>query len=256
VTTALRGGPAPAGPEEPTVNEDLLARYEAERAAAYRLYEPEAVSVVLGAGRRGKGDLVEESVAADGVPILARKGGGGTVVLSPGMAVLALVTEVASPYRNREYAVQINGWIREALSGLGVTGLEDRGISDLALGDVKIVGTSIFRRRLILFYQASILVENDIGLFARYLTYPSSVPDYRAGRGHDAFCTTLRRAGFAAGTREVIAALEAVVARELPRLRCPAPGPCCAHAAPMLRPCCAHAAHGDIPVLDTSQGGL
>lgn len=204
---------------EPTVNEDLLAAFERTGAAAHRLYEPDGVCVVLGAGRRGKGDLVEENVAADGIPVLARRGGGGTVVLSPGMVVLALVTEVASPYRNREYAVQINGWIREALSSLGVTGIVDRGISDLALGEVKIAGTSIFRRRLILFYQASILVANDVGLFERYLTYPSAAPDYRRGRGHRAFCTTLQRAGFPVETSDVIEALGPVVSRRLPRLR-------------------------------------
>jgi lipoate-protein ligase A len=208
-----------AGGGRATVNEDLLAGYESTHTPQWRIYEPCDVSVVLGAGRRGKGDLAEANIAGDGVPVLTRKGGGGTVVLSPGMVVLAIVTEVASPYRNREYAVQVNGWIREALSGLGVTGIEHRGISDLALGDVKIVGTSIFRRRLILFYQASILVANDVGLFERYLTYPSTVPDYRAGRSHGAFCTTLRKAGFRLSTRDVIAALDPVVARELPRLR-------------------------------------
>jgi lipoate-protein ligase A len=202
-----------------TVNEDLLVEYERTRVPAWRIYEPRETCVVLGAGRHGKGDVIEENAAADRVPVRARKGGGGTVVLSPGMVVLALVTEVASPFRNREYASRINGWIREALAGAGVDGVEERGISDLALGDVKIAGTSIFRRRLILFYQASLLVANDIGLFDRYLTYPSSAPDYRAGRGHGAFCTTLRRAGFALQVGDVIAALERVVACGLPSLR-------------------------------------
>jgi len=209
----------PAPPRAATVNEDLLAAYESTRVPAWRVYEPRGVSVVLGAGRRGKGDVIEESAAADGVPVLLRKGGGGTVVLSPGMAVVALVTEVLSPFRNREYASAINGWIREALAQIGVAGVEERGISDLALGDVKIAGTSIFRRRLILFYQASLLVSNDTGLFGRYLTYPSSVPDYRAGRSHDAFCTTLARAGYAVEVAEVVAALERVVACRLPSLR-------------------------------------
>ncbi len=202
-----------------TVNEDLLIEYERARVRAWRIYEPRDTCVVLGAGRHGKGDVIEENAAADRVPVLSRKGGGGTVVLAPGMVVLALVTEVASPFHNREYASRINGWIREALATAGVDGVEERGISDLALGDVKIAGTSIFRRRLVLFYQASLLVANDIGLFDRYLTYPSSAPDYRAGRGHDAFCTTLRRAGFAVAVPDVIAALERAVACRLPSLR-------------------------------------
>jgi lipoate-protein ligase A len=202
-----------------TVNEGLLLGYERTRVPAWTIYEPREVTVVLGAGRRGKGDVIEENAAADGVPVLSRKGGGGTVVLAPGMVVLALVTEVLSPFRNREYAREINGWIRDALAGLGVTGVEERGISDLALGDVKIAGTSIFRRRLILFYQASLLVAGDIGLFDRYLAYPSTVPDYRRGRSHDAFCTTLERAGFAVQVADVVAALERVVACRLPSLR-------------------------------------
>jgi lipoate---protein ligase len=215
--TAQAAAHAPAAC--PTVNEDLLESYEKTGVPAWRLYEPREVSVVLGAGRRGKGDTVDAALADAGVPLLSRKGGGGTVVLSPGMVVLAVVTQVDSPYRNREYALEINGWIREALASLGVHGIEDRGISDLALGDVKIVGTSVFRRRLILFYQASILVSNDLALFARYLAYPSTVPDYRAGRSHDAFCTSLRRAGHAVDVPAVIAALEPIVAARLPRLR-------------------------------------
>ena len=48
----------------------------------------------MGAGRRGQDDLVDDAVAEDAVPVYMRKGGGGTVVLSPGMVVLALVKEV------------------------------------------------------------------------------------------------------------------------------------------------------------------
>ena len=62
-------------------------------------------------------------------------------------------------------------------------------------------------------------MANDLGLFERYLTYPSAVPDYRAGRSHGSFCTTLQRAGFDLGVPEVIEALRPVVARRLPGLR-------------------------------------
>ena len=212
--------PAPEEPREPLVNDDLLEEYSRRGAPVLRLYEPETVTVVMGAGRKAAEDVMEEHAAADGVPLRRRRGGGGTVVLSPGQAVLALVTEVASPFRNREYFRAINGWVREALSGLGVdpARVEDRGISDLAIGERKILGTSLYRRRLLLFYQASLLVSNDLSLFDRYLRYPSRVPDYRGDRGHRDFCTTLAAEGYALSVARVMGSLERVVRARLPAL--------------------------------------
>ena len=136
-------------------------------------------------------------------------------MLSPGQVVLALVTEISSPFQNVSYFRAINHWFRLALQSLDVSGVQDRGISDLALGDRKILGTSLYRRRKILFYQASLLVENDLALFDRYLRYPSKVPDYREGRSHLDFCTNLRLAGYPLSVAEVIAGLEPVVREKL-----------------------------------------
>jgi lipoate---protein ligase len=204
---------------EPTVNEDLLSRFEREGGPVHRLYEPTGILAVLGAGGNPENDLVLGSLAADGVPHAYRRGGGGTVVLSPGQVVLALVTEVGSPYRNREYAREINGWFVEALTGLGLTGVTHEGVSDLAVRGRKILGTSIYRRRLALFYQASLLVSCDTRLFSRYLAMPRLVPDYRRGRSHEEFCTTLAAEGLEAGPAGVIEALERVISARLSLLR-------------------------------------
>jgi lipoate-protein ligase A len=204
---------------ESTVNGDLLDAYLADRAIRHRLYEPEAVAAVIGAAGRPERDLKLAALAADGVPVLRRRGGGGAVVLTPGQVVLALVTEVGSDFGNREYARAINGWFVEALEALGVAGLEQRGITDLAIGGRKILGTSIYRSRRVLFYQASLLVANDVAAFARYLEHPYAEPDYRRGREHAAFCTTLRAEGHDLDPARVIAALDPVVARRLPALR-------------------------------------
>jgi lipoate-protein ligase A len=201
------------------VNEDLLSLFEREGGPVHRIYEPGSVCAVLGAGGKPGSDLHLAALAADGVPFAFRRGGGGTVVLAPGQVVLALVTGVSSPFRNREYAAEINGWFVEALSSLGLQGAALEGISDLAIGGRKILGTSIYRRRLTLFYQASLLVSCDTSLFTRYLAMPAKVPDYRRGRGHEEFCTTLGAEGLAGGTAEVIAALEKVVSARLPGLR-------------------------------------
>ena len=202
-----------------TVNEDLLDRYRQTGVPVYRIYEPTALCAVLGASGKPEHDLLLENLEADRVPWMKRRGGGGTVILGPGQVVLALVTSVESPYRNREYAAEINSWIVDSLALLGVTGVSPEGISDLAIGGKKIVGTSLYRTRLILFYQASLLVANDITVFTRYLAMPAKVPEYRAGRSHEEFCTTISREGYAGSVREVIGAMESVVSKRLPGLR-------------------------------------
>ena len=195
-------------------NEDLLDRYQAGEGAQLRVYEPAERVIVVGAGRQAAEDVALPSAVVAGIPVRKRRGGGGTVLLTPGQVVVALVTAVAHPFRNREYARRVNGWIAEALGGLLGSGHEPiahRGISDLAVADRKIMGTSIFRRRQILFYQASLLVTNDVAEFATYLRMPGIVPDYRRGRSHREFCTTLRECGYAGAAADVVALLDAVL---------------------------------------------
>jgi lipoate-protein ligase A len=203
---------------EGSVNGDLLEGYLADRTPRLRLYEPAGIAAVLGAAGRPERDLRLGALLADGVPVLRRRGGGGAVVLTPGQVVLALATEVASPFESRQYAQAINAWIIEALASLGVAGLEQRGISDLALGGRKVLGTSVYRSRLVFFYQASLLVSNDVSIFARYLTHPHAEPDYRQGRDHESFCTTLRAEGHDLAPARVIAALEPIASRRLAEL--------------------------------------
>ena len=200
-------------------NDDLLAAYEATRQPQLRVYEPERRVVVLGAAGDAALDVHRAEAAAAGIEIRRRRGGGGTVLLGPGQVVVALVTEVEHPYRNREYAHAVNDWLIDALHGAGVRGIEQRGISDLAIAGRKIAGTSVFRRRRILFYQASLLVANDPAEFERFLAFPRQVPDYRRGRGHAAFCTTLAAAGYPYGARQVAALLHAAVAARIGGLR-------------------------------------
>lgn len=200
---------------ERTVNGDLLDGFLADRTPRLRLYEPAATAAVLGASGKPERDLDVAALEADGVPVLARRGGGGAVILSRGQVVLALVTEVASDFGSRDYARAVNAWVVEALESLGVGGLEQRGISDLALGGRKVLGTSVYRSRRVLFYQASLLVANDVSLFSRYLRHPVVEPDYRRGRGHEDFCTTLRDEGHDLDPQRVIAALAPVAERRI-----------------------------------------
>lgn len=211
-----RSAPAVSGGLE---NDDLLAAYESSRQPQLRVYEPRRRVVVLGAAGAVAVEVDQAAARAAGVPIRRRRGGGGTVLLTPGQAVVALVTEVDHPYRNRVYAHAINDWSIAALRRCGVHGVEQCGISDLAIGGRKIAGSSVFRRRQVLFYQASLLVNNDPAEFERYLPVPARAPDYRRGRGHREFCTTLAAAGFPLAAPRVCAALQQEIAARLPELR-------------------------------------
>ena len=198
-TPARPADPGTALAEPPFENDDLFGAHERSGAPQFRVYEPQQRVIVMGASGSAEADVDLAAARAAGIPIRRRRGGGGTVLLTPGQVVVALVTTVARPYHSREYAQTINGWLAAALTGAGVRGVEPRGISDLAIGERKIVGTSVFRRRLVLFYQASLLVANDAAEFERYLTYPAQVPDYRRGRSHREFCHHPECRGLSAG---------------------------------------------------------
>ena len=199
----------------PVVNDALLDEQERTGRPAWRIYEPAEPTIVFGAAGREQTDVYGDRARRDGIPLLRRRGGGGTVLLAPGQLVLALVAAVDSPYRNREHLCGINAWVTEALTELGVSGVRPRGICDLAIDGRKILGASLFRRRTVLFYQSSLLVCCDLTLFGRYLRHPSREPDYRAQRAHAAFCTTLAEQGYRLAPGRVADALRPIVTSRL-----------------------------------------
>lgn len=164
---------------------------------AYAVWEPQAPAVVVGrSGDEGReADL--ERCRVDGVPVFRRRTGGGAVILSPGVLVLSLGRITGKPLAIREYSRMCNDFLIRFLEGQGVRGLCQRGISDVCLGDRKIAGSGMYRRNCVLFFQVSLLVSPDLSLMGRYLKHPPREPDYRAGRSHGDFVTSLRDAGYA-----------------------------------------------------------
>jgi lipoate-protein ligase A len=96
--------------------------------------------------------------------------------------------ELDTSYLQRTVAL-----IADALrAAFGIPAVQ-RGTGDLCLGDRKFLGSSLFRRRRLLFYQASLLVSADLTLLDRYLAHPSREPEYRRGRPHADFVVNLSR---------------------------------------------------------------
>jgi len=175
-------------------------------------WEPERAEAVLGAGTP-ETDVNLALCAAAGIPVYRRRGGGGAVVLTPG----CLIITAAYDARRRAFATQWIGPIAEAvaraLTSLGLSDVTVRGMGDVAIGDLKVLGSSLYANREVALYQGSLLVDPDLEEIGALLPHPSREPDYRRGRSHDAFMTSLARAGYRGGMEELQEALAAELRR-------------------------------------------
>ena len=84
----------------------------------------------------------------------------------------------------------------DVLSDLGVKNYGMKGISDITIGDRKILGSSMHRREKRLVYHAVLNISEDPGIFERYLKHPGREPDYRQRRKHGEFVTSLKKEGY------------------------------------------------------------
>lgn len=176
------------------LDEALLLQAEADTGSeVLRLWEWPAPAVVLGSGCRLDDDVDEAACIADGIPLLRRSSGGGTVLLGPGCLLYSLVLayerspllgEIGSSYHF------ILDRVGQALGG-PATGIRRAGISDLAIGDRKFSGNAQQRKRNHLLHHGTVLHAFDIERIGRYLRPPPRQPEYRAGRSHTAFLCNL-----------------------------------------------------------------
>ena len=171
----------------------LLAAESGDGGEVLRLWEWPRLAVVLGSGCRLHEDVEEAACVADGVPILRRSSGGGTVLLGTGCLLYSLILdyrrdpalgEIRPSYR------YILGRLAAALSE-GVGSVEPAGISDLAVLGHKFSGNAQQRKRAFLLHHGTLLYAFDLRLVPRYLREPARQPDYRGGRDHLTFLRNL-----------------------------------------------------------------
>ncbi len=162
---------------------------DAAQSICLSVFVPRTNAVVLGSSNQAELEVDVEACREDGIPILKRYGGGGTVLLYPGCVVVSLGCWVKDYYANDRYFRLINGAIIKSLAEQWpiLAQLKQQGISDIAFENRKIAGTSMFRSRNYLLFQASILVDSDDSLISRYLRHPSKEPSYRGRRSHKEF---------------------------------------------------------------------
>ena len=194
----------PGGSDDPLGESVLLPE-----APNVRVFEPRDTRLVLGRGQDPERELQVAAAQADGIPIHRRIAGGGAVVLAPGMVVVALRLPRIPGNADCTFGV-VNACLIPAIAQ--ATGVIPvcRGHGDLAIetdaGTRKILGSSLRQQRDLAIYLAVLLVDDAVPLMERYLAAPSREPDYRAGRGHAAFCTHLgAHGGTVASLRSALA---------------------------------------------------
>ena len=175
------------------LDEALLIAAEADTGGeVLRLWELPGYAVAVGSGGSVAIDVNTDACAADGVPVLRRASGGGTVVLGPGCLCFSLVLGYDhAPGLNdiRASNAHILTRVLRALEPVVPAAVE--GLSDLVVNGVKFSGNAQQRKRRFFLHHGTLLCGFDLERVSRYLHPPERQPEYRGGRPHSAFVRNL-----------------------------------------------------------------
>jgi lipoate-protein ligase A len=152
-----------------------------------RFWETSRPAVIVGHSTVIERDVHEDACASDGVPVVRRTSGGGSVVVGPGCLNYLLVLSLDARPVLRDVARSYRIILEPIVRALDVPGLRIRGAGDLVLNGRKISGSAQRRGRRALLHHGTLLYDFDLHLIARYLKEPARQPAYRAGRSHLAF---------------------------------------------------------------------
>ncbi|SLM49396.1 Biotin/lipoate A/B protein ligase [Nitrospira japonica] len=158
-----------------------------------RFWESDRCFVVLGRSSRAGDDVHVAACERDGVEILRRISGGGTVLQGPGCLSYALVAR-QDLHPDLESIRTTNRFVLDRIASVIRRWEPDTvfcGISDLAVGERKISGNAQRRTRRSLLFHGTLLHGMDGALIARYLKQPARQPNYRQDRPHEDFVRTI-----------------------------------------------------------------
>jgi lipoate-protein ligase A len=153
-----------------------------------RFWESPELFIVLGKIGKEQDDVKIDAVLKDGISVLRRSSGGGTVLQGKGCLNYSLVLskacnpQIADLRKSYRY---ILGKIILALKQLGVEAVFCP-ISDIALADSlkKISGNAQKRSKQFILHHGTILYDFDLPNIEKYLKIPKETPEYRQRRSH------------------------------------------------------------------------
>lgn len=153
-----------------------------------RTWESSQDFIVLGYSSHVKDDVEWEPASQDGIPVLRRASGGGTVLQGPGCLNYAYVGEPLDPIGIEKSSEMVLTHLLEALRPLSP---QIAGLSDVVVNAKKVVGNAARRRKNAFLYHGSILYQFDLEKMSRYLKLPPKRPAYREDRSHRDFVANL-----------------------------------------------------------------
>jgi lipoate-protein ligase A len=171
---------------------DLLKK----KSNQFLIWIPDKIYIVLGASNNPQDSLNMENVTKDNITVLKRPSGGQTVILTPDNIMISAVFVDRYMVHPQDVFLHINKMIISAIKRMGIHDLALMGISDITISGKKILGSAIYRNKNVLLYHAVLNIGEPAATFERYLKHPSIEPDYRGGRSHTDFVTSLKENGY------------------------------------------------------------
>lgn len=159
-----------------------------------RFWEPLETFVVLGYSNKTCLEINELSCKADGLKVLRRASGGGTVLQGPGCFNYSLFLslkdrpDLSGITASNARIMEKNRAAMETLLGKPV---RVQGHTDLTLGDFKFSGNAQRRKKNYLLFHGTFLYQFELGKIEKYLAMPETRPAYRADRPHRDFVTNI-----------------------------------------------------------------
>lgn len=179
-------------PEAKNYNLQDFIIFNSKKEFDFFVWNPDKTYIVLGRANKAEDSVYIKTAQENNVEILKRPSGGESVILSSKTIVISVKLTIKNYLNTHKYFKIINKQIISALHNLGIKNLNMKGISDISIGEMKILGSSIYRKSDTLFYHAVLNVSESTKEIEKYLKHPEREPDYRIGRSHNEFVTSLK----------------------------------------------------------------
>ncbi len=185
-----------------------IKNLSSENGVNYIIWQPDDIYIVLGRSNIAERSLNENLVLRDQVKVLKRPSGGETVVLTPNTLVFSIKIPAEKLQHPKSIFNIINNSLIVEFSKYGISDVHSRGISDLSIGDQKILGSSMYLKEKTYYYHAVLNISEKPDFISQYLKHPTKEPDYRIGRNHTEFITSLYDKGYNLSIRECTEIIE------------------------------------------------